>query len=201
MKKFIKKVLAALSLFFPCCGLNTTKEEILDLSHLSSPPNFPLNKIENGNHKKFFLFPEKPFKLELGRGSGFLGLDIIRIDKNRSVSLIRKQEYNWQHCSFKLTNQEAKEIIIAILKNKNCLLKKGYHADVIDGIQWILFFSQENNEINTYFNNHFPKEIIELAEIMDKIVTKSNTRKVKWLEFPENEANSQQKELWKRITK
>jgi hypothetical protein len=160
-------------------------------------------RIETDDRPPFEIDPAQPFRLELGRGSGWHGLDTVRIDQNGTVVLHRHrlvdQEATWETAGFLLSQDRLAEVLSAVETNGLAHLHRAYHADVQDGTQWVLWIKQGEREKSVYFNNSFPRSITGFAEQLDEILVETGLNSLVWQLVPPTEHRKHERELWDSI--
>jgi hypothetical protein len=160
------------------------------------PFSYPLAKIEKDSRPAFQIDPKKPFRIELGRGSGWFGLDTIKVSEDGTVVIHRQQDI-WYKATMQLSEDSLADVLQAVADNRLLGLHKAYHANnVMDGTQWVLWIKQGAEEKSVYFNNHFPKEIVRFATTLDAILAKSGSGNLIW--SPAS-GRDHEKELWKSL--
>ena len=155
----------------------------------------------------FTIDHTQPFWLEFGRGSGWHGLDTVKIDQTGCVVLHRmkstRQEnvnvLSWEVARLQLSPEALDEVVKAVESNKVMGLQKAYHENIADGTQCVLWIRQGEHEKSVYFNNSFPNSITAFAEKLDAILLRSGLDKVAWQPVPEREAREHERELWNSI--
>jgi hypothetical protein len=161
------------------------------------PVSERLAKVEKDSRPSFHIDPNKPYRIELGRGSGWHGLDTLKISEDGKVVLHRHQG-TWYKATMKLPGESLAKVLQAVEENQLLGLHKAYHADVADGTQWVLWLSQGEKEKSVYFNNHFPKEIIRFAASLDAVLADSGSGNLTW--YPVlGGGRDHEKELWDSI--
>src|SRR5262249_50895911 len=143
-------------------------------------------RIEKDDRQAFAIDHTQPFWLEFGRGSGWHGLDTIKIDQTGRVILHRmkseRQEnvnvLSWEVGTLQLSPEGLAEVLKAVESNNLMSLHKAYHEDIADGTQWVLWIRQGGWEKSVYFNNSFPRAITAFAEQLDAILGRAGLDKV-----------------------
>src|SRR5262245_25938730 len=85
------------------------------------------------------IIPDEKFELQFGRGSGWHGLDLLRITSDGNA-WYEYQEIlgEWQRKRFHVGAKQIQELREAIDTLDLWELARSYHADVADGTQWCL---------------------------------------------------------------
>jgi hypothetical protein len=198
----MRRLLLPLLCVVGCSGATSAPSPVVtrktDLS--SYPFSHGLSKVEKDNRPRFRIDPEKPWHLEFGRGSGWHGLDTIKLDQDGHLELHRQKE-NARRLFFEgsvaeLPKDAVAKVLAAVDENGLMNLEKMYHADVADGTQWVFWIRQGDREKSVYFNNHFPTSIVRFAEQLDDIVGNSVQPKLVW---KKTDGRDHEKEIWDSI--
>jgi hypothetical protein len=99
------------------------------------------------------LPPDETWEFQFGRGSGWHGLDLLRITSDgRSEFEFQTDVGAWQRKTFVVPNEQ----IDALRQKINALgildLDKTYHGNVQDGTQWCLLIKTEGKARSFYFD-------------------------------------------------
>jgi hypothetical protein len=180
--------------------------EVANYDPWGSPRSFPLTKMVKDDRPAFRIDPDKPFRIELGRGSGRDGLETIRIAQDGSVILHRMKEEQrdnvikvfWQRAEHNLSNESLGKILDAIEANDLMKLGRSYDAGGSDGTQWVLWIKQGEQEKTIYCDNHFPTPIIRFAEQLDAILATSG-RNLTWRGVSNDRHMGHDHDLWESI--
>lgn len=155
----------------------------------------------------FTIDHSQPFWLEFGRGSGWHGLNTVKIDQTGRAVLHRMKSeckedvtvLSWEVATLQLSPEALDEVLKAVESNDLMGLRKEYHEDIHDGTQWVLWIKQEEREKSVYFNNNFPRRIKAFAEQLDASLAQAGLDKVAWQPMPERESRQHERELWDSI--
>jgi hypothetical protein len=155
----------------------------------------------------FHLDPGRPYRLEFGRGSGWHGLDTIKVLQDGTVTLHRQRHESdgqalhgyWETARLKLPPEALARVVDAIEEHRLLGMDKGYHGGAVDGTQWVLWVKQGEKEKSVYFDNYFPKGIIRFAEALDNVLDENGLEKVDWHHVPDVDARKHERELWDSI--
>jgi hypothetical protein len=154
-------------------------------------------RVERDDRPAFTIDRTQPFWLEFGRGSGWHGLDTIKLDQTGRVVLHRiTSRMSWEVATLQLSPEALAEALNAVESNGLMRLHKAYYADIHDGTQWVLWIKQGEREKSVYFNNSFPAAITRFAEQLDAILARGGLDKAGWQPVPDREARQHEKELW-----
>jgi hypothetical protein len=148
-----------------------------------------------------------PFQLEFGRGSGWHGLNTVKIFQDGTVTLhelqeeiIRGKTYPyWQMTSFKLSDEAMAEVVEAVGRNRLSRLSSEYHGNVADGTQWVLWFEQDGMEKSVYCDNRFPDEVVHFAKNLDDILARNGLEQAKWQRVNDADGRKHERKLWDSI--
>lgn len=174
----------------------------VDSYAIDSPPNYPLASVEKDNRPPFRLIPVEAYRIEFVRGSGWHGLDTIKVNQDGTVVLHRLAGSDCYTATIHLSEQSVAQILQAIEDNHLLGMDRAYHANVADGTQWVFWIRQGDNERSIYFNNHFPQEILRFAKSLDEALCESGLGKVAWHPVAPWRGNREhEKELWESITR
>jgi hypothetical protein len=158
----------------------------------------PISRIE----------PTQSFRLEIGRGSGWHGLDTIKLDQEGHVVLHRMKEemkrnrviVRWETATLQLRPHALGEVLESVESNGLLRLRKAYSDKrKADGTQWVLWITQGEMEKVVYFNNSFPQQIVRFAEELDAILSASDLDKVAWQMVPATEFRQHEDDLWNSV--
>ena len=144
----------------------------------------------------FHIQPNSEFMLELGRGSGWYGLNTVSIDQKGNVLLHSITKSGIQQTSFVISDPELENILNLVDSNNLMTLDREYHDErIADGTQWIFRASQNGRIKSTYFNNRFPTEINDFARDLDSVLNIGN-RNLNWKTVVRDDVS---KRLWTTI--
>ena len=144
--------------------------------------------------RPFDLNREKDFSIQLGRGSGWHGIELIKINNKGTVHLHR---LNGEHAEFDLTVEELDAIVDSINTEKLTELDRKYiNENVNDGTQWLLWIRQNGKHTRTYFSNQFPKQILNFAKTVDAQL-RTGQRKLSFQTVKDPQGHA--KQIWEII--
>jgi hypothetical protein len=160
------------------------------------PPAAPNNAsgptivVEPDTRPAFVLDASKPFVIELGRGGGLDGYDIVKFDQSGKLELTRRTASgDYDLAALQLTNDEVQALVQLVKTNQLTSMGRMYSdPHIADGSQWILWIEQQPAEKSIYFNNAFPAQITALADGIDALLDKADRQTVSWLPDPEGSA-------------
>lgn len=165
------------------------------------PRSFPLAEKVSDSKTGWEIQPEQPFHLEFGRGSGREGLDLVTVNGTGQTTMFRINYglSRWETAQMRLSTNTLNQIVKAINRLKITGMAKAYHAKVYDGTQWVFWLKQGKQEKAIYFNNHFPGEIQEFANILTHSLESENVKKVTWSAIPKNKWREHETGIWQSI--
>lgn len=156
--------------------------------------------IQTDPRSPFDLDPTKVFTIELGRGSGWHGLDVVKIDETGFVELQRVQGGTVETGSLRLSAANITKLTQMVNSRKLTTMGKSYIASrVADGTQWVLWIEQGPNQKSIYFSNTFPAQITAFAADLDALLANAGMTNVTWTPLPAGTGRDHQKQLWDRI--
>lgn len=148
----------------------------------------------------FVLDPGKPFVFELGRGSGWHGLDIVEVRETGVVRLQRGENRpQAQSTSLNLSPAQVAELVTLINRKGLTDLGAVYDGHTNDGTQWVLWIRQGSSEKSVYFNNAFPSAITTVADQLDSLLQSAGLPQAKWSAVPGTAGRDYQMALWNRV--
>jgi len=159
------------------------------------------SKVESDTRPAFTLDASKPFVIELGRGSGWHGLDIVTVNQTGAVELRRiASDGSVEGASLQLSGSQVKELVDLVNSSHLTAMGRSYSdPNVEDGTQWVLWIQQSPSEKSIYFNNSFPGKITGFADQLDAELQKAGLSGVSWTPVAKQQAADEQKALWARI--
>jgi hypothetical protein len=164
-------------------------------------------RFEKDDRPAFTIDRTQPFCLEFGRGSGWHGLDTVKIDQTGEVVLHRMKSerqknvnaLSWERTTLQLSPESLADVLKAVESNNLIGLHKAYHEATADGTQWVLRVRQGELEKSVYFNNNFPRSITAFAEQLDAILSRGGLSTATWQPVPERESRQHERDLWDSI--
>jgi len=163
---------------------------------------------ERDTRAAFSLDGIQPFRLEFGRGSGWHGLDTVKLDSEGDAILhrrTREQSGNgykevWETTRLKLSSAHVTELVQTVNRMTLLGMHKAYHdRNIADGTQWVFWVRQGTGQKSIYFNNHFPSKIAEFAQYLDKLLEDCGLANAKWQLVPDAEARQHERDIWDSI--
>jgi hypothetical protein len=162
------------------------------------PPDlFLLHKTDPATTPPFEIDPSRDYRIEFGRGSGMSGLDTVAFGTDGIATLHRAMpERGWETATLTFSKEALARILSTIRGQKIMHMAAGYHANVHDGTQWVLWITQGNQSKSIYFNNHFPDGILRFAQIIDTELQQSGYSGIRWKKVPPEHERDHGKALW-----
>jgi hypothetical protein len=190
-------------------GCSGPLEERTGYDPYGPPISHPVSKVVKDSRPAFCIDPDRPWRLEFGRGGGWHGFDTAKLDQTGRLILHRlKSEsrgntitISWETATAELPAEAVAKVLKAVEENHLLELDKAYHAAVEDGTQWILWIRQGGREKSVYFDNHFPDSIVRFARRLDEILARSAGPNLRWRAVPAAEERKHERELWESINR
>jgi hypothetical protein len=159
---------------------------------------------QKADQPAFHIDPAIAFSIEFGRGSGWHGLDTVRVEQDGRVTLSRligsQTNPSWETATIQLQQNRLADILKAVETNGLMSLRRTYQdPNIADGTQWVLWITQGDHEKSVYFNNRFPVQITGFAEQLDRILSVAGLGNITWQPVPASQSRSHERELWKSI--
>lgn len=157
--------------------------------------------VEPDTRPAFVLDPSKPFVIELGRGSGLDGLDIVKVTETGSVELYRiAGGQHVESASLRLSKADVSKLVSLANARQLTGMGRGYSdPNIADGTQWVLWMEQSPSEKSIYFNNSFPPQITAFADGLDALLRDAGSGTVTWRPVPKQQGIDLQTALWARV--
>jgi hypothetical protein len=141
----------------------------------------------------FDVDPAQPFVVSLGRGSGWHGLRVVKIQQDGTAIVHRLRPA--QSTTLMIGEDGVADVLRSVSENGLIEMQRAYHDDaIIDGTQWVLLVKQGEAVKSIYFNNYFPRRITAFAQDVEDVLARSGLAQAEWV--PDKEAGAHQKELW-----
>ncbi len=172
--------------------------------------SFPLARVVEDARPPIHIDPTKPFVVGLGRGSGWHGLDTVRITEKGTVDLYRQYDekdtegvwhQRWERGHLQIPEDAVQALFDALSTYHLLTLHKAYYADVHDGTQWVFFVRQDRTVKSVYCDNHFPENLLAFAEWLDALLTQHRLDEVTWETVPEANGRTHEDEFWEWVTR
>jgi hypothetical protein len=157
-------------------------------------------RTEPDTRPAFVLDPSKPFVIELGRGSGRSGLDIVKVNNTGAVEMTRvTRGQNTESASLQFSSADVATLVGLVNANQITSMGRTYSdPGVDDGTQWVLWIEQPPSAKAIYFNNSFPSQITAYANGLDALLQKNGLSTARWSPMPKQKGIDQQNALWAR---
>ena len=155
----------------------------------------------------FTLEPTQPWKIDLGRGSGWHGLDTVALAHDGRVVL---HQAKWERegtanrqrresAELTLPPDAIRHITDSVVAERLLDLGREYHAKgVADGTQWVLWVRQGGREKAVYLDNHFPEAAVQFAATVDAELTAAGAG-LRWRNVFGWDERGHERELWASI--
>jgi hypothetical protein len=141
-----------------------------------------------------------PFFLEFGRGSGWHGLNTVKVRPDGAILLHRRSgTASWEVTTLKLSDRSLARVRDAIQQNGLLDLQKEYDANITDGTQWVLLITQGEKAKAVYFNNNFPDAIVRFAADLDNILADNGLEQAVWRDAGGSFDREHERSLWDSI--
>lgn len=147
----------------------------------------------------FTLDVTRPFTIDLGRGSGWHGFDIVRITQSGLIQLHRGVDRKFASATLQLSTAQVVALVNEVNASELTSLEQSYVAPVADGTQWILWIEQSGPQKAVYFSNTFPTAIREFAKHLDASLAIAGSATLSWTRESEEEGRTTQMMLSKRL--
>ena len=176
---------------------------------LGDPPSHPATEVVPDDRPVFHIDPDRPWRIDLGRGSGMDGLDTVTLDQSGRVRLYQHTEawlHNeiglpWETAEGRISPDAVAAVLAAAASNRLTELQHKYLTNVCDGTQWILRVRQGENEKAVYFDTHFPDAVLRFAAKLDEIVAADVGAGLRWRPVLGVDRPGPQRELWESINR
>jgi hypothetical protein len=148
-----------------------------------------------------FIPRDEKFDFQLGRGSGWHGLDLLRITSD-GVAVYEYQTKlggGWERKTFLVDRARLDALSDTINNLRIKDLKRAYHGNVADGTQWCLLISIDGDTKSVYCDNNFPGPIRSLAKFVDETILEPLAGPVVAETVPERHYREHEKEIWASI--
>jgi hypothetical protein len=145
------------------------------------------------------LEPDQPWLIEFGRGSGWHGLDTVKVLQDGTVILHRGYDNSWETARLHLPKSALAQLLGAVQKNRLVELDREYDGAVADGTQWVLRVKMDDQQKAVYFNNSFPESIVQFAATFDEVLAANGLEKVAWRRVAYFKARAHEQNLWDSI--
>ena len=145
----------------------------------------------------------RPWRVELGRGSGMVGLNTVAVGSDGTATAYRLRVEDrgrpfWETTTLRLPPEAVDEVRVAVDQHRLLGLGRVYRAaGVHDGTQWVLRVVQGDFEKAVYFDNRFPRAIEGFADDLDRVLAANGLAEAQWTRVPDAEARNHEQELWR----
>jgi hypothetical protein len=145
--------------------------------------------------------PDEKFEFQFGRGSGWHGLDVVRITSDGSASYEYQSESDvWRRKVFEI-DADVLEALREKINSVNVMdMQRSYsNPSIADGTQWCLLVRIDGRTKSVYFNNKFPDEIRNLAAFVDETILEPFADPVDAVTVPSWHHRKHETPLWTSI--
>jgi|GEM_PF-5359270 len=146
------------------------------------------------------LGPGQAFEFQFGQGSGFEGLNVVKILPSGEARYDYGDVTAWQKKTFRVSQEAMQELADKI--NALGILNMGKvvsDPDVRDGEQWIVLIKTEGTARSIYFDNRFPVQVRELAAFVHERVVEPYTKNLRPEPVSDFDHDRLQQELWDSV--
>lgn len=166
----------------------------------------PAQTIVPDAQPPFRFDPTTAWTMIFGRGGAPIGYNTMRMDAQGTVQLVyydyvHAPEGGWHLVGKKGLLTLSAEDISAFIEyiNASSLLEMPtvYRAAIYDGTRWIFVIEQGEYQKTISCINHFPEEMIEFANTIDRLLIMNGLFEIAWETMPWDEADRYEKTLWK----
>ncbi len=149
----------------------------------------------------FSLEAGRPFVVELGRGSGWHGLNIVIVQETGAVAMYRmNRQARVEQASLQLTREQVQAVAGLVNRERLTGLTRAYeNRDIRDGSQWVMWIEQGEKQRAVYYNNAFPGAIVRFAEGLDGVLDAAGQEGVVWRELGKAEGRAVERGPWLRV--
>jgi hypothetical protein len=163
-------------------------------------PTFPLFKTEEDlawpREGRPLLALDDTFEFQLGLGSGWHGLNLMKISAD-GTAVYEYQTYpGWSRKTFTVGRPGVERLVERINALKILGLHRAYHAHVADGTQWCLLIKTGGRRKAVYCDNYFPAEVRELATFVRRDLVDPASSKAAPVAVPAWACRQHEKEIW-----
>jgi hypothetical protein len=147
------------------------------------------------------LEPGQDYRIELGRGSVWYGLETVKILSDGSVTLHRQcpTAARWETTTLRLPAASMARVLQALEQNRVLELHRHRNKRKADGTQWVLWVKQGSSEKSVYCDNCFPDEILRFAEAIDVVLAQNGLAQATWRAVPGSQEHDHERKLWESI--
>ena len=118
--------------------------------------------VERDTRPAFVLDESRPFIIELGRGSGMFGLNVVKVEQT-GAQLHRIGGAQHEKTALQLSAVDVKNIVDAVNAHRLTAMGCTYaDPNIADSTQWVLWIQQRAAEKSIYFITRFPVRSLDL---------------------------------------
>ncbi len=145
----------------------------------------------------------RPYLVEFGRGSGWHGLETVKVLADGAVVLHRFRDEragDVETARLVLPPAAPAEVARAIEEHRLVDLQREYHLpNRADGTQWVLRFPHGDREKVVSFDNRFPPEIRRFAADLDRVLAENGSEAGDGRRVTYAPAGAHERDLWDSI--
>lgn len=146
--------------------------------------------------------PDQKFEIQFGRGSGWHGLDLLRITSDGEAWFEYQTETDngvWHRKRFHVGDQRLADLRDAINALNPWGMAAAYHGNVHDGTQWVLLVRVDGKSKSVYFDNNFPGRITQFAGFIDRAILEPLAEPIAPEVVPARHHRKHEKDIWASI--
>jgi hypothetical protein len=153
----------------------------------------------------FVISAKQDYRIELGRGSAWNGLNTISIMRDKKVRVVRLRKelgdasviHRWEETELEMSGEKKAEIVNAINRFKILGLERAYvDKNIVDGDQWVLWVSQGKKSEAFYFDNCFPEAVRKFGNFVDAKIEEKGIEERRWKNIPDGLKREHEKAIW-----
>ncbi len=143
---------------------------------------------------------DEKFDLQFGRGSGWHGLDLLRITSDGRAEYEYQADHGeWRRKTFVVPEHQLTKLRQEITELNPWGMDRAYHRNVADGTQWCFLVRIDGKSKSVYFDNNFPNAIRRFADVIDQTVLVPFADPVEAEVVPQRHHRKHEKEIWASI--
>jgi hypothetical protein len=140
---------------------------------------------------------DSAFEFQLGQGSGWQGLDLIKITADgKAVYQFQSSGGVWSRKTFQLTSAEMQSLADRLNDLKIVALDDHYAVNIHDGTQWCLLVKSQGHLKRIYCDNRFPRRVKKLAAFVHETIIDRTGAKALAVPVPPAQFRDFEAEVW-----